>query len=211
MNGDALNGSDLRPVGDHAVLLELADNDAVQSLAAGARSRWGADLAEVVPGERTLLLSWRGSRPGLTGIQAELSQLADAPARAATGDRRIVVPVRYDGPDLEDVAAMTGLAVDQVVALHTGATHRVALIGFAPGFAYLRGGDPRLAVPRLDTPRERVAAGSVAIAAGYSAVYPTDSPGGWRILGHTELVMFDPHRDPPVLLEPGVRVTFEAV
>ena len=134
---------------------------------------------------------------------------AAPPPQAAAG--HVKVPVRYDGPDLEIVAELTGLDPQEVVALHTRAAYRVAFIGFAPGFGYLRGGDPRLAVPRRETPRERVPAGAVAVAAEYSAVYPTDSPGGWRILGRTDLVMFDPAREPPVLLTPGTRVSFEAV
>jgi KipI family sensor histidine kinase inhibitor len=203
------SGFGLRPVGDRAVLVELADNDAVQSLAAAVREQLSGELAEVVPGELTVVLVWRARRPPIHEVGLRLQQIALPPTHPSPL-QRIVIPVRYDGPDLEHVAGLTGLDPGEVVGLHTAADYRVAFIGFAPGFAYLRGGDQRLAVPRRDTPRERVSAGSVAIAAGYSAVYPTDSPGGWQILGHTELTMFDPGRDPPVLLEPGARVSFEA-
>jgi len=201
---------ELMPVGDRAALVEVADNDHVQSLSLAARARWGGELAELVAGERTLLIVWRGPRPTLAAVLAELRAVTVVPQEELAG-RLLVIGVRYDGADLRQVARLTGLRPDEVVALHTAPQYTVAFIGFAPGFGYLRGGDPRLAVPRLVTPRERVAAGSVAIAAGYSAVYPTDSPGGWQILGHTETVMFDPDRDPPVLLEPGTRVRFEAI
>jgi KipI family sensor histidine kinase inhibitor len=200
----------VRPVGDRGVLVELADNDAVHSVAAAARTQLSDELAEVVPGELTLLLVWRERRPTLDEVRQRLAQLSLVPALSQPV-KRVVIPVHYDGPDLEHVAQLTGLDFASVAQLHAGAEYRVAFIGFAPGFAYLRGGDRRLAVPRRATPREQVAAGSVAIAAGYSAVYPTDSPGGWQVLGHTELVMFDPHRDPPVLLEPGTLVRFQAI
>jgi KipI family sensor histidine kinase inhibitor len=197
--------------GDRAVLVELADNDGVHAAATAARSRWGTRLEEAVPGERTLLLAFRDDRPALDSIRKVLAACADAPASVTGSDRHLTVPVRYDGEDLDEVAAIAGLAREQVIDLHTQAEYRVAFIGFAPGFGYLRGGDPRLEVPRRSTPRERVSAGSVAIAAGYCAVYPFDSPGGWQILGHTGLVMFDAARRPPALLEPGVRVSFEAL
>jgi KipI family sensor histidine kinase inhibitor len=127
----------------------------------------------------------------------------------AVGDE-VVIPVRYDGADLAAVAAATGLTVGEVVAAHCGATYRVAFCGFAPGFGYLTGLPERLHVPRRSTPRTRVPAGAVAIAAGYAAVYPRPSPGGWHLLGSTDLVLFDPDRQPPALLAPGNVVRFES-
>ena len=108
----------------------------------------------------------------------------------------VVVPVRYDGEDLQSVADSAGLDVDEVMAIHSVAEYVVAFCGFAPGFGYLRGLDRRLHLPRRPTPRTRVPAGSVAIAAEYTAVYPRPSPGGWHLLGSTDLVMFDPDRSP---------------
>ncbi|WP_134772016.1 5-oxoprolinase subunit B family protein [Ornithinimicrobium flavum] len=122
----------------------------------------------------------------------------------------IVVPVRYDGPDLEEVARLTGLGEDEVVLAHTGVVWTVAFIGFAPGFAYLAGGDPRLHVPRRPSPRTSVPAGAVGLAGEWSGIYPRPSPGGWQLLGRTELVLWDVERDPPALLTPGARVRFEA-
>ena len=122
--------------------------------------------------------------------------------------RTVEIPVVYDGADLEAVAQLAGLSAEEVVERHTAAEYAVAFIGFAPGFAYLIGGDERLAVPRLPKPRERVPAGSVAIAGPYSGIYPRDSPGGWRLLGRTSLTLFDPERAAPALLATGDRVRF---
>lgn len=121
-----------------------------------------------------------------------------------------MIPVTYDGPDLVEVARLTGLTVDEVVAAHTGTPWRVAFGGFAPGFAYLVGGDPRLQVPRRETPRTSVPAGSVGLAGEFSGVYPRASPGGWQLIGRTDAVMWDVDRDPPALLAPGATVRFEA-
>ena len=119
------------------------------------------------------------------------------------------IPVVYDGPDLAEVADATGLTTREVVGLHTAATYRVDFCGFAPGFGYLSGLPEALHRPRRQTPRTRVPAGAVAIASHYSAVYPTASPGGWHLLGSTDVSMFDPARTPPALLAPGTRVRFE--
>lgn len=159
---------------------------------------------DVVPGHRTVLVTWTAP-PG-----ARLRAIAEAALDAgseATGERRTVeIPVVYDGADLEEVGHLTGLAVEEVVRRHLAVQYVVAFLGFAPGFAYLVGGDPRLHVPRRAEPRERVAAGSVAIAGPYSGIYPRHSPGGWRLLGRTDVVLFDAHRTPPAALEPGDRV-----
>ena len=123
------------------------------------------------------------------------------------------VPVSYDGADLEAVATTLGMSAEAVVALHAAADYTVAFMGFAPGFPYLIAPDrmPLLDLPRLETPRTAVPAGSVAVAAGYCGIYPRSSPGGWNLLGRTGLVLFDPERDPPALLGPGTRVRFEPV
>lgn len=120
----------------------------------------------------------------------------------------VEIPVVYAGADLLLVAAHTGLSVAQVIAAHTGTEWKVGFTGFAPGFAYLIGGDPRLVVPRRAEPRPRVTAGSVALAGPYSGVYPTESPGGWQLIGHTDLPLWDLQRDPPAVLRPGTRVRF---
>jgi KipI family sensor histidine kinase inhibitor len=158
--------------------------------------------ADVVIGHCTVLVIWEAERPDL-----DLGATAEERRPEAKG---VELPVRYDGPDLDDVARLTRLSPEEVVTRHTGADHVVAFLGFQPGFAYLLGGDPVLYVPRLDEPRARVPARSVAIAGPYSGVYPRESPGGWRLLGSTPTAMFDATREAPALLAPGDRVRFVA-
>ena len=172
-------------------------------------------MLDVVPAARTVLLR---TRPGvdLTALAARVLQVWDgidpgAHAEAVTGPRLVELPVRYDGADLREVADLVDLSVEEVVARHLAPEYTVAFGGFMPGFAYLTGLDPRLRVPRLVTPRERVPAGAVAVADEFSAVYPAASPGGWRLLGRCPTVLFDVDREPPALLPPGSRVRFVAV
>ncbi len=128
--------------------------------------------------------------------------------------RIVEIPVRYGGAfgeDLDTAAAQLGLASDDVIARHSAPLYTVAMIGFAPGFPYLSGLDPALALPRLATPRTRVPAGSVGIGGAQTGIYPRDSPGGWRLIGRTPLRLFDPLRTAPSLLAPGDRVRFVAI
>jgi KipI family sensor histidine kinase inhibitor len=190
----------IRPAGDHAELIELSDNAAAVRL--GRALRDAGVYTDVVVGHCTVLVAWEGARPELD---------PEAPADEETARSNLVeILVRYDGPDLADVARLTGLSPEEVVARHTGTEHVVAFLGFQPGFGYLVGGDELLHVPRLDVPRTSVPAGSVAIAGPYSGVYPRASPGGWRLLGATGAVLFDAAREPPALLAPGDRVRFVA-
>jgi KipI family sensor histidine kinase inhibitor len=190
----------LRPAGDRGVLIELSDNDAAVSLARALAER--PELEDVVPGHRTVLVTWRAGAP-----PPDLAAIVEETPAPFAG-RDVELPVVYDGPDLQDVARLTRLAPEEVVERHLAPEYVVAFLGFAPGFAYLLGGDPQLEVPRLEQPRERVRAGSVAIAGPYSGVYPAESPGGWRLLGHTSVTLFAPQRDPPALLACGDRVRF---
>jgi len=206
----------LLPYGDRGLLVEVADIATVVALTDLVRRHpdAAAVLADVVPGARTALLL---GRPGivadrLRAIVPDERQL-DAARRGAAGEsptrREVVIPVAYDGPDLATVARLTGLTERGVVAAHTGTPWRVAFGGFAPGFAYLSGGDPRLQVPRRDEPRTSVPAGAVGLAGEFSGVYPRPSPGGWQLIGHTEVVLWDLDRDPPALLAAGTTVRFE--
>jgi KipI family sensor histidine kinase inhibitor len=201
------------PYGERALLVELADSAQVVAFTDAVRDALPPGVIELVPAARTVLVRYdpvvcTGSR-----LHAELAALDLRPLPTSsprrTG-RTVTIDVRYDGEDLELVAAQTGLAVDEVIALHQAAEYRSAFCGFAPGFAYLTGLDERLHVPRLDAPRPSVAAGSVAIAGPYAGVYPNRMPGGWRILGHTDAVLWDLGRDLPALLEPGTRVRFRS-
>lgn len=200
----------MRPVGDLATLLELADNAAAHAAARAARARYGDRLEQVVPGHQTLLLVWRDRDSGPSA--AELADLVARAEPVAPG-ALVRIPVTYDGADLDAAAAGLGLSREDVAELHCGTVYTVAFIGFAPGFPYLIADQPSalLELPRLETPRTDVPAGSVAVAAGYCGIYPRGSPGGWNLLGHTGAVLFDPRRDPPALLEPGARVRFEPV
>ena len=195
---------ELRPVGRSAVLAEVADSAAARSLAAYARiARVAAD--EVVPGARTVLFD------GVRDVDALGRLLAGWTLDSGREQGELVeVPVVYDGADLEDVAARWGTDVEEVVARHGEIEFVSAFCGFAPGFAYLAGLPEEYAVPRLDSPRSRVPAGSVGLAGRWCGVYPSQSPGGWRLLGRTDLTLWDPDRSEPALLAPGTRVRFVA-
>jgi KipI family sensor histidine kinase inhibitor len=136
-------------------------------------------------------------------------ELARSVGAAAQGSSRFVeVPTVYDGPDLGETAARSGLSVPELVEAHAGREYRAFFVGFMPGFAYCGPLDERIVAPRLERPRERVPAGSVAVADGQTGIYPLDSAGGWRLIGRTSLRCFDPERDPPVLVRAGDRVRF---
>ena len=120
------------------------------------------------------------------------------------------IPTVYDGPDLDETASRSKVSGDELVALHTGREYRAYFLGFLPGFAYCGTLDRRIVAPRLGRPREHVPAGAVAVAEGQTAVYPLDSPGGWRLIGRTDTRIFDPSKDPPTLIRPGDRVRFVA-
>lgn len=199
----------IRPFGEAALLVELGSPERAQALAASLRATPIRGVLEAVPGLETVLveLSQPGANPEalVPALEDRVASLSVAPKPGPVH----VIPVVYDGPDLADVAALAGLTTDEVVALHCAVELRVLFCGFAPGFAYLGDLAPRLRVDRLGTPRTRTPAGSVGIAGRMSGIYPADLPGGWRVIGRSDLALFDPRRDPPVTLLPGDRVRFE--
>jgi 5-oxoprolinase (ATP-hydrolysing) subunit B len=202
----------LDALGDRALTIRLGDTISAalvaRSHALAAKLRALPFVEEVVVGYCTVTV-FHG---GIADIAARLEPYVGAEAApSVVSGAAHVVPVRYDGPDLADVAERTGLSVDDVIARHTAPSYVVYLVGFVPGFAYLGDLDPALAIPRRPTPRPRVPAGSVAIAGRQTAVYPLDTPGGWHLIGRTSVVMFDPQRDPPSRLAAGDTVRFEAV
>ena len=199
---------ELLPYGDRALLVELDSTEAALAYAAALRSRPDAAVGEIVPAARTVLVvagddaAVGDLRQVLLGVSLkhDPAGLEEAPT--------VEIPVTYDGQDLADVARLTGLSEEEVVAAHTGQTWRVAFGGFAPGFGYLLGEDDRLHVPRRAQSRTEVPPGSVGLAGEYSGIYPRTSPGGWQLIGHTDVRLWDLERDPPALLAPGVRVSF---
>jgi len=185
------------PCGDAAVLLDCGSLDEAQGWFETLQGR-----AEVVLGARSVLV--RGDPAAVRDLVGRSTPTAPG----ATTGGTVEIPVTYDGPDLAEVATLTGLAPDEVVSAHTGTAWTVAFGGFAPGFSYLVGGDRRLHVERRASPRTRVPAGSVGLAGGFSGVYPRESPGGWQLIGRTAATMWDSSREPPALLAAGTIVRF---
>ncbi len=172
-------------------------------------------LVDLHPAYASLLITYDPLREDPHALTAELTRRACGLAgRPEPAPRSFVVPVRYGGafgPDLEDVARVTGLTADAVVAAHSGPVYQVQFIGFSPGFPYLAGLPVELHTPRRESPRKSVPAGSVAIAGGQAGIYPVRSPGGWNVIGRTELVLFDGEQDAGATLSPGDLIRFEAV
>ncbi|HEY0486208.1 MAG TPA: 5-oxoprolinase subunit PxpB [Mycobacteriales bacterium] len=193
--------------GREALLVELAGLGEVTGLHRALSEALPPGVAELVPAARTLLVTYD---PAATTHDAVAAVVRGTDVTAATAGRGPLVelPVTYDGPDLEEVARLAGLPADEVARRHAAAEYAVAFCGFAPGFAYLTGGDPALRVPRRSTPRTTVPAGAVGLADEFTGVYPRPSPGGWQLLGTTGAPLWDADRDPPALLAPGTRVRF---
>ncbi|HKN55405.1 MAG TPA: allophanate hydrolase subunit 1 [Amycolatopsis sp.] len=199
-----------RRYGEHAALLDCDSLEQMSAAHATLRAACPDGVVDLVPGARTLLVI---AHPGSSALD-EARALLDAAdlAHPPSGEpREITLDVHYDGEDLELIARDAGLSTKDVVARHTGAVYTVAFTGFAPGFGYLTGLPPELRQPRLETPRTRVPAGAVGIAGEFTGIYPRTSPGGWRLLGHTTAVLFDPDAERPALLAPGDRVRFRSV
>lgn len=202
------------PVDRSTVLVELPSLDEVLALQSRLMEAPLQGIEELLPASRTLMLRFdpvRWSPERLTAALVDaLSQREPAAPRRVAGPL-VEIPVRYDGEDLEEVARLSGLTVDEVIRRHQDSEFTVAFCGFAPGFAYMVGGDPALQVPRRSTPRARVPAGAVALGGVYCGVYPQATPGGWQLIGSTPMAMWDLGRDPPARLTPGTRVRFRAI
>jgi KipI family sensor histidine kinase inhibitor len=198
----------LRPAGARGLLVEVEELETVHRLHAALRALELPWVVELVPGYRTVLVVADPARAeALDELAAELPTLELPPAEEVAGEP-VEIPVSYDGEDLPEVARLTGLDAEEVVRRHTAPQYTVAFLGFSPGFPYLVGLDPALEVPRRDTPRTSIPAGSVGLAGGQTGIYPTASPGGWQLIGRTDVPLFDPDRDPPALLAPGSRLRF---
>lgn len=214
------------PLADDAWLVHVGDtiddrsNARAHALAAAIRCDAPPWLLDVVPAYASVGVFFDVRRVAPTEVRDWLLRTSAALAgpaadEASGGTARIVeIPVLYGGdagPDLDGAAAELGISPDELLRRHVAPAYRVAMMGFAPGFPYLSGLDPTLALPRLATPRTQVQAGSVAIGGAQTGIYPRESPGGWRLLGRTPMSLFDPMRDPPCLLAPGDQVRFRAI
>lgn len=217
----SMNRPRVLPAGDGAALLEFDTADEVAAAHRSLSALESEGIVELVPAARTILViydatlaspekfadaAWRAE----SVEPVEAVEPVESPAPPETPNE-VHIPVTYDGPDLPALAQLTGLSIAEVVERHAAPLYVVAFCGFAPGFAYLNGLDPLLRLPRRDTPRTRVPAGSVAVADEFTGVYPNASPGGWHLLGRTDAVLWDVDRDPPALLAPGTRVRFRPV
>lgn len=211
----------LVPASDASLLVVLADGPseeataAVLALFSALAERPPRGLVDLKPAYASLLVAFDPTETTHAELERTVSPLLPPPGRGlAPAERTVEVPVCYEGesaPDLADVARHAGLSIADAVALHSAATYRVAFLGFSPGFAYLLGLPPRLAMPRLPAPRLAVPAGSVGIAGGQAGLYPRATPGGWRLVGRTPLSLFDAAREPAALLRPGDAVRFVPV
>ena len=213
----------LIPMGDQALIIEFGErvdpalSAQIVALAQRLRDSRPIGVVDIVPAYATLALHYDSAAVGAgTSPYEALSEIISAwlktqSVEPVNAGRLVEIPCCYGGAfgeDLEALANNRGLSVDEVIAIHSGATYHVHMLGFVPGFAYLGGLDQRLATPRRDTPRPRVPAGSVAIAGEQTAVYPLDTPGGWQIIGRTPLQLFRPTASPPSLLNAGDAVRF---
>jgi inhibitor of KinA len=179
------------------------------------RERWPDGWVDVLPGYASLLVVFDPTLTTAAEVQSDLERaISQASTTPRAPGRLVEVPVQYDprvAPDLQPLLAEKNLSHDELVARHTAPEYLCHLLGFRPGFPFLGGLDPLLATPRLATPRVAVPAGSVGIGGRQTGIYPGTSPGGWRIIGRTPLILFDPGRDEPFLIRPGDRVRFRAI
>ncbi|MGI9157947.1 MAG: 5-oxoprolinase subunit B family protein [Marmoricola sp.] len=195
------------PSGTTAFLVELDDLNEVLELYAALSENPPNGVIDIVPAARTLLLV---ADPAVTSLASVEDTVRATSPRQGRHDRGelVDIPVNYDGEDLEEAATLLGCDAAELVRRHTTAEWAVAFCGFVPGFGYLTSRTWQFEVPRRSSPRKNVPTGSVALAGEFSGVYPRESPGGWQLIGRTRLAMFDPSRDPPAILRPGIRIRF---
>lgn len=203
----------VRPFGEAALLLELEQrlDPTLMDTARAIADAWeGRGLGEAVPAYAAVLLRFDPSRLAWRDALAAANALDrdPPPATAPAGGTLIEVPTVYDGPDLAETAARSDMSPAELIALHGEREYRAFFLGFMPGLAYCGMLDPRIDAPRLPSPRPRIPAGTVAVASGQTLVYPVDSPGGWRLIGRTDLRVFDPAREPAALIHAGDRLRF---
>ena len=203
--------------GDRAVTVELADeispeiNARVRTLSLALDEERIRGVVDLVPTYRSLLVYYDPMQIDLPELQERILNLSGGEQRSIRPTRVLHIPTHYGGehgPDMDFVARHTGLTAEEVAAIHAGTDYLVYMMGFNTGFPYLGGMSARIAVPRLETPRVVVPAGSVAIAQQQTGIYPVESPGGWRLIGRSPVRLFDPRREPPVAIEAGDYLRF---
>jgi len=201
----------VRAAGDSALLIEVDDPQYVRLLSAWVDADTARhDLFEVIPTSRTLYLA--GLPEVLRSLIARMRESDLSTTVTAAPSKLVTVDLRYDGPDLADVAERVGMSTSDLVKLHTCHEYTVEFFGFSPGQAFFNGLPKQLQIPRRDTPRVRVPSASVAIATAYTVIYPRDSPGGWNLLGtRVSPSLWDVHADPPNQVAVGDRVRFRAI
>ncbi|BCW40264.1 hypothetical protein StoSoilB3_17990 [Arthrobacter sp. StoSoilB3] len=203
----------IHQAGDRSLLIDVGDRSASTFADDLRHGQWASRLEAVVPTSSSVLVSARFARD-LLDLEADVSALLEEDLLANQQDvegRTVTLHVVYDGPDLAFVAQQCGLTVEGVVQEHTGTQHQVGFFGFAPGFAYIDGLSPRLHLPRRESPRTEIPAGSVAIAANQSVVYPGSTPGGWHLIGRTTTKLWDLREEPPAKLSAGDKIIFKSV
>lgn len=196
------------PSGSTALLVELDDLDQVLSLYAALSEDRPDGVINIVPAGRTILLAVDSAITDLAALKVAIESTRPRPDLVHISGEPVEIPVVYDGEDLTDVADSLGCDIPELVRRHTDEDWTVAFCGFAPGFGYLVGGSYDWNTPRRESPRTSVPAGAVALAGEFSGVYPRSSPGGWQLIGHSDLTVFDLESDPPALLRPGTPVRF---
>jgi KipI family sensor histidine kinase inhibitor len=196
------------PYGDRALLVEAESLDEVLALYPALQAARVTGIGEIVPASRTILVTVNPALLSLRAAERWIGTVAADPAPPADDGPLIVVPVTYDGEDLDQVARLLGETREGVIRIHTSMSWTVAFIGFSPGFAFLASAEHSLDLPRRETPRPRVPAGSVGLAGEFSGIYPHSSRGSWQLIGRTSAVIWDETRQSPALLVPGTRVRF---
>lgn len=207
------------PMGDGAIVMEFA-NEISKEVNARIRQTTKAiektikGVIEVLPTYRSITIFYRPDQITYDELVAKLQTIKEGNEEGDSPSRRIEIPTVYGGeygPDLAYVAQHASLSEDEVIRIHTGTDYLVYMLGFSPGFTYLGGLDARIATPRLESPRVKIPAGSVGIAGSQTGMYPSESPGGWQLIGRTPLKLYDPKKEPPVFIQAGDYIRYVAI
>ena len=211
----------MRPCGDRALLVVLGDsidenvNNRVNALADKLRERNVPGVQEPVPSFCSLLINYAPEIISFTELKCCIAEvMQELSVDEEQRSRLLHIPCCYGGhfgPDMDFAVRHTGLAKEEIIALHSAPVYKVYMLGFLPGFVYLGGLDPRLELPRLKSPRLAIPRGAVGIGGKQTGVYPLASPGGWQLLGATPLEFYDPERPEPILCRAGDRIVFEPI